>query len=68
MTLHPDALLGRDFTFNRMASPGVIRSRVTITAFDPAQGWQLASRLHGTVWVPTALFARLLANGVLEAA
>lgn len=68
MNIRPCDLLGRDLAFNRMASPGVIRSRVTVTAFDPEKGWKLVSRLYGATWVPAAMLHRLFADNVLEVA
>ena len=68
MTLHPSDLLGRDLTFNRADRVGTVRTRVTITAFDPEKGWRLAGPRYAPAWVTAAMFKRLLTAGVLEAA
>ena len=68
MTLHPSYILGRDFTFNRADRVGTVRTRVTVTAFDPGRGWKLSGPRYAPAWVTAAMFKRLLATGVLEAA
>ena len=65
MTLHPSDLLGRDLTFNRADRVGTVRSRATITAFDPKRGWKLSGPRYAPAWVSALMFKRLLATGVL---
>ncbi len=68
MTLTADALIDRDFSFVRHVGPWLVRTRVTVAAFDPARGWRLVSPSATDAWVPTPMLAELFEEGVLACA